>query len=127
MGNLKTINLRTMFADTIYRWREREGLDYDGWFKFLVKDTVRKTPLLKYCLPIYVAQEDYDSGLQWLAIVEWGYIRFEVYQWPAHRDHEICSRLWSKLSSRAMYHLIRSEARLMKSAKTWKEVRHYGG
>lgn len=104
-------------------WQRNNGLDYPGWWRYLIRRRWRHTPILRCLLPFDMGQEDYDNGLQTIWITEWGKTRWEIWRWPPYRDRDICSRLWHRLSRRTIYAIIQSEARLITRAATYSDIR----
>jgi hypothetical protein len=96
----------------LYSWRKERGLDYHGWWQFLLKRWLRRNKL-GFLVPFTYAVDDYDDGLQTLTVWRWGKKTVERYQWPHYRDVEILDRLRKRgmINRRQLYRVILAEAR----------------
>ncbi len=102
----------------INKWRKQNGLDYDGWWQYLLKRWLRRSGL-GFLVPFDYYQDDYDDSIQTLIVLRWGTSTVERYEWPYHRDVELLSRLRSNgmINKRQLYKVIQAEARRLRHTR----------
>ena len=96
----------------IWQWRKDNGLDYHGWWQFLLKRWLR-LHRLGFLVPFNYAQDDYDDGIQTLIVWRWGRKTVERYRWPSYRDIDILDRLRKRgmINRKQLYKVIQAEAK----------------
>ena len=95
----------------IIKWREKNGLNYNGWLSFITKRKLRRMGL-GFLVPFDMHMEWRNSSNVTLSIWQWGKCREELYTFKI--DSPLASDLITKLrdegviSSRQTYRVIRA-------------------
>ena len=99
-------------------WRRKKGLDYNGWWQFIIKRWLRRHKL-GWVIPFDFYQDDYDDSYQHLIVYRWGKKSIETYLWSGRRDIEILDRLRNKgvINKRILYKVIQAETTLKDKVK----------
>lgn len=111
-GGLKRIvQANKEYTMILKKYRKQNGLDYDGWWLFLLKRWLRHHGL-GFLVPFTFVQDDYKYGIQCLYVYRWGRLTVEQWLWPDHRDIEILDRLRKNgiRNDKVLYKVIQSEA-----------------
>lgn len=106
------ISYNEQLTERFQSWQKDNGLDYSGWWKFLLKRWLRRHKL-GWTIPFDYVQDDYDDGIQTLYVRRWGCSELERWRWPSYRDVGILDRLKDSgvTSRRQLYAVIGVEAR----------------
>lgn len=101
-----------MNLNLLCSWQKENGLDYRGWWQFLLKRWLRFHKL-GFLVPFNFVQDDYDDSIQTLYVWRWGRLTIERYRWPSYHDVEILDRLRKKgmINRKQLYKVILAEAK----------------
>lgn len=100
-----------MITSYLNLWREKNGLDYDGWLRFIVKRKLRRLKL-GFIVPFDMSMDWRNSSSVELSIWEWGTYRSEKYKFyidrPLASDFSYKLRNEGIISSKTKYKVIKA-------------------
>ena len=83
----------------LHAWRKKNGLDYNGWFRFILKRKLRNLGL-DFLVPFNMYMDWENSSLVTLDIWEFGKHREEKYKF--HIDYPLAGDFIDKLVKNGM-------------------------
>lgn len=73
------------FRTTYNNFLKERGLNYNGWFWFIIKRWLLRHKL-GFLVPFMYMQDDYHSGVQTLYVYRWGVLTVEYWQWNVNSE-----------------------------------------